>query len=134
MANSPIILTDEAAGKKIKFHLDNTVIAHQVVSSDTFIINPYNADHVSLIRKINDFDSSDPNIVNGDVKFITIVHVIEDPKSNPGAVTPIELRNLTYLEDSDNDLAVVVTVKDKTLLELKHKPKRTKGKVSNSLG
>lgn len=139
MAISPIQLTQEMSGNYIHFHLDNSVSAHKAVFSTTVTINPFDPFHKELITKINSFDPADPNIVDSNVKFLSIITVALDSTSNPGSVPPSEIRGLRYLEDippgeNPSNLAVVLTIKDGTILQLLHKPKRTKGKVSNTLG
>lgn len=137
--DSPIILTKENPGEMIHFHLDNTTRpAYEGIHSTTITINPFDPFHVSLINAINSFDSSDNNIVNSSVKFISLIFVKQSTLA-PGTVPPYSIRGLKYLEDTPTgtpptDLAVVATIADGSILQLLHKPKRTKGKVSNTLG
>lgn len=136
--NSPIKLTNEIPGKFIHFELDPNSPAYEAIYTTTITINPFNDTHRALISQINSFDPTDTNIVDSSVKYIGMVFVKLSEKE-PSEILPVEIRGLKYLSDfggndPQTDRGVVITVADGSILQLLHKPKRTKGKVSNTLG
>ena len=133
--DSPILLSKQVVGTdNIHFKLDATVTAHRVLYSNTVDIDSRNAQHNLLIDKINSFDPMDSKIVDSTVQFISLV-VLETCSAAPGSVQEIEIRGLKHASDDETTGGcIVVTIADNGILKLLHKPKRTKGKVTNVMG
>jgi|GEM_PF-3116198 len=125
--NSPIILEeDHPSGEFVDFSLDSTVQEHSMLHSITFTIDANDKIHSELVARVEKFDSALMDNVKC-MSLIFITKVVGTGSTN----LPEPIRGLKKLDSSTSHGVVLTVDKDLNLL---HKPKRTKGKVTNVMG
>lgn len=134
--NSPIILI-ESDQRYVTLTLDQTVPEQYITYSTTVTIDFNNSLHNQLIGLINASNQTgDPNPVFVDPtkdKYISIVFldVVTDESQT---FLSKEIRGLFSTPHTGTGFGIVMVFDNNGHLELKYKPKRTTGKVSNTLG
>jgi len=122
--------TVETTDKNVQFKIDPIAAPfYKVEYSLTIEVDNTNPIHNALIEKVNDKTLTD------DVEFIALVFLTElltvpsGPAKNPNPIHPI---NYMYSKNPTDSNGLIISMTEE--MSFIHKPRRTKGKVSNSLG
>lgn len=121
------IILIENPGHHVQIKLENTEPEHIMEYSITLKIIPGDRVQNELINQINQIY---PTTNWTDIKFLTLVFLVQKAPTN----LPDPLLRLYSLEPDEEVLGNGIVVTMNPDMNILHKPKRTKGKVSNTLG
>jgi len=130
------IILNEVPNKYIQFELDSSEGDYIMEYSLTLKLDELADLGIELIKHIQAADTTNPTSWSG-VEFLTLIFIkSKEPRNLPEPLLRLGNLNIAIPNNNPpkgNGMAVTIHADHPNMMIL-HKPKRTKGKVSNSLG